>query len=123
MHVSEYLVQEVSAWTDVVYVDSSSRGVLAIKKDGSLLKFIFDNGAFENADFSQFTDLVSINLEYRAAFGLRKDGTVIATGYQCEHLNEWMDVVAIANNDMNYDGIRSDGKIYGYHWELDEDTE
>jgi len=102
----------VSDWTDIVSVDTSSSHTVGLKKDGTVVAVGQNHDG--QCDISDWKDIISVLALTNLTVGLKKDGTVVAVGNnyygQC-NVSDWKDVVTIAATGNTVIGIKRDGTV------------
>ena len=102
--------------TDVYASDGTSRFVLGVKKDGTVL--LAGDAGYKDAlnAVLDWRNIVSVTSAEGRVFGLKSDGNVVfaademALKYNPINVSNWRNVVAISGGDSMF-GLRSDGTI------------
>ena len=103
-------IYDVSAWSDIISVDSSSYHTIGLRSDGTVVATGWNRHG--QCNVSDWTDIVSISTSNYNTIGLRSDGTVVVTNsadYNEHYFSNWTDVVAVAAGDPCAVVLRSNG--------------
>lgn len=104
--------QYVKEWTGIVDISSSSRYVLGLKDDNSIV--VAGNPPFNYSKIQGLKDVISVTAGEEHAVFIRKNGTVVALGPnqygQCE-TESWRNIIAVSAGDTYTLGLRSDGSV------------
>lgn len=121
-----YDICDVSDWTDIVAVSTSSALTLGLKKDGTVVAA--GSRISYHEELSKWDNIVAISTggsrhssgivndyyAYSYALGVRSDGTVEAAGSnrygQC-NVSDWTDIVAISAGVSHTVGLKTDGTV------------
>ena len=109
---NEKVSQHIKEWTGIIDISSSSRYVLGLKDDNSIV--IAGNPPFNSSEIQRLKDVISVTAGEEHAVFIRKNGTVVALGQnqygQCDTEN-WRNVIAVSTGDNYTLGLRSDGSV------------
>ena len=120
---------DVSAWKNIIQIDSCGKHTVGLKSDGTLVATKFTenpddtdmNKEMQSAyneygelDFKDWNDIKAISVSDNFTAGLKKNGTVMATGDnrfgQC-NVSDWRDIEAISTTLYATYGLKKDGTV------------
>ena len=120
---------DVSAWKNIIQVDSSIKHTVGLKSDGTLIATKFtekpDDTAMDKEmqsqyneygelDFKDWKDIKAISVSKNFTVGLKNNGKVVATGDntygQCD-VNDWRNIEAISTTLYATYGLKKDGTV------------
>jgi hypothetical protein len=102
---------------------ASSRGIAAVKSDGTVVSFDIEE------DLSGWSDIVSVSVGFEHTLGLKSDGTVVAMGSNSDgqgNVADWRDIIAIEAGPFFSLGIRRNGAVvaagirFPYHEQINQ---
>lgn len=108
------LQKDTSHWKDLVAVSSGEFDFAALKSDGTVLTYSYDNN-----EANQWTDIVDIDYTDGTLVGLKSDGTVLykpdvemfENKRGQDAVEGWRGIVDIACTDNFTVGLRADGTV------------
>ena len=120
---------DVSAWKNIIQIDSCGKHTVGLKSDGTLVATKFTenpddtdmNKEMQSAyneygelDFKDWNDIKAISVSDNFTAGLKKNGTVMATGDnrfgQC-NVSDWRDIEEISTTLYATYGLKKDGTV------------
>ena len=120
---------DVSAWKNIIQIDSCGKHTVGLKSDGTLVATKFTenpddtdmNKEMQSAyneygelDFKDWNDVKVISVSDNFTAGLKKNGTVMATGDnrfgQC-NVSDWRDIEEISTTLYATYGLKKDGTV------------
>ena len=111
VQVGDYILDDVSGWSNIVKISGCTSDVVGLRNDGSVVA----SKSFEyKHDVEKWNDIIEVDISDFHAVGLKYDGTVVAVGDndkgQC-NVSDWNDIVAIAAGYGYTVGLKSDGTV------------
>lgn len=94
----------LTSWTDIVDVDIHEKGVIALKKDGTVVAYDKDG----QVDTSSWQNVVEVCAAEYHMFAIAEDGTVYSN---TDVAKDWTDVVAIDSKGLLTAALRADGTL------------
>ena len=120
---------DVSAWKNIIQIDSCGKHTVGLKSDGTLVATKFTenpddtdmNKEMQSAyneygelDFKDWNDIKAISVSNNFTVGLKDNGNVIATGDntygQCD-VSDWCDIEEISTTLYATYGLKKDGTV------------
>lgn len=120
---------DVSAWKNIIQIDSCGKHTVGLKSDGTLVATKFTenpddtdmNKEMQSAyneygelDFKDWNDIKAISVSDNFTVGLKDNGNVIATGDntygQCD-VSDWCDIEEISTTLYATYGLKKDGTV------------
>ena len=125
---TDYIRYDISKWTDVIAVSSSSYNSVALKGDGTVVSigsFVGNYEYYGQCDVKDWTNIVAISAGDTHTLGLKEDGTVVYTPLQTENMTadlavywrdhaeliKWTDIVSVSAGFSHDVGLKSDGTV------------
>ncbi len=112
--VKSEIKDEVSKWTDIIDITSTSTGFpVGLKSDGTVQVV----STIPNAEgYSEWSDIAAIDCSFYHVIGLKNDGTCVASSSGLfeegqANVTEWTDIKAIAAGGLHSVGLKSDGTV------------
>lgn len=108
---------DVSGWTDIVAVSTSSSYLMGLKSDGTVVA-VSTSSSDPQCDVEDWTNIVAIAAGLNHSVGLKADGTVVTTKItdpkydlgEC-NVKDWTDIVAIDAKYNHTVGLKADGTV------------